>query len=396
MNKQKFQTSLSKLVTWIEKNNFKGYDPYDALNSDYLLRNNKWMRLTSTVFFRISPINFRKIFKIKKGINPKAMGLLLSVYSHLSQKGIKNTESRQNLIFDWLLANRCNRFSGYSWGYNFPWQNSTRLLDSGLPSVVTTAYVANGMLDYYISTQNSQALFAAEQACNFVIENLNKTFSGDSFCFSYTPIEKNIVHNANVLGASLLSRVSAHNGSRKLREHSTNSIDFTIDRQNNDGSWDYCIDPITGKGRVQTDWHQGFILDALADYIDNVKPSDTKYSEALLKGALYYKNKQFDDIGRCHWRLPQKWPIDIHNQAQGIITFSRLFEKDKEYLSFASKVANWTINEMQDEEGFFYFQKWPFFINKIPYIRWSQAWMAISLTALITNIDKYEAISKEQ
>jgi len=43
---------------------------------------------------------------------------------------------------------------------------------------------------------------------------------------------------------------------------------------------------------------------------------------------------------------------------------------------------------MQDIEGFFYYQKWKWYTNKIPYIRWSQAWMFYALAYLIAEGDK--------
>ncbi len=48
----------------------------------------------------------------------------------------------------------------------------------------------------------------------------------------------------------------------------------------------------------------------------------------------------------------------------------------------ARTIAEWTIKNMQDEKGFFYYQKWPMVTNKIPFIRWSQAWMLLALASL--------------
>lgn len=59
---------------------------------------------------------------------------------------------------------------------------------------------------------------------------------------------------------------------------------------------------------------------------------------------------------------------------------------DDRYLRFAVTIADWTINNMQDEEGFFYYRKNKFYINKIPYMRWSQAWMMLALSNLLTEL----------
>jgi hypothetical protein len=37
---------------------------------------------------------------------------------------------------------------------------------------------------------------------------------------------------------------------------------------------------------------------------------------------------------------------------------------------------------MQDKEGYFYYQIYPLIINKIPYMRWGQAWMLLALSTL--------------
>jgi rhamnogalacturonyl hydrolase YesR len=140
---------------------------------------------------------------------------------------------------------------------------------------------------------------------------------------------------------------------------------------------------MNGVERKQIDFHQGFILDALDDFIINTRPDDGKYLEALLKGVDFYKNEQFLPDGRCKWRYPRRWPIDIHNQAQGIITFSRLRDRKPEYLDFARTIADWTITHMQDKSGYFYYQKWPIVTNKISYIRWGQAWMLFALSTLL-------------
>jgi hypothetical protein len=125
------------------------------------------------------------------------------------------------------------------------------------------------------------------------------------------------------------------------------------------------------------------MLESLNDFIKYTNPDTEKYMDALRKSVEFYKNEQFLSDGRCKWRYPRLWPIDIHNQAQGIITFSRLSDIRLEYLEFAKTIAKWTIDNMQNESGYFYYQKWPVITNKIPYIRWGQAWMLLALSTLL-------------
>ena len=75
----------------------------------------------------------------------------------------------------------------------------------------------------------------------------------------------------------------------------------------------------------------------------------------------FIKEKQFLEDGRCHFRYPKLYPIDIHDQAQGIIIFSKLRNFNENYPNFAQKIANWTISNMKDEQGYFYYQKYDWF-----------------------------------
>ena len=165
-----------------------------------------------------------------------------------------------------------------------------------------------------------------------------------------------------------------------LIETSNRAVNYVVTKQHSDGHWNYSINPITGNERVQVDFHQGFILNALFDYF--LATNDNSILQAIAKGIKFYHNIQFSSEGISKWRYPKQYPAEIHNQAQGIITFSQLNKYIPDGLDFANVIAKWTITNMQGEEGYFYYRKYPFITNKIPYMRWSQAWMLLALTTL--------------
>jgi len=372
--------TLRRLLDYIDHKGWEGYDPYDALNSLPLLKlPNKWLRVAPTVFFRLSPINFRKLFLVKKGINPKAMGLLLSSYSLLHRMKIVPSLENADRIFDWLCQNAAAGYSGNGWGYNFPWQSRDRLLERGIPTIVNTSFIGHGILDYYDRSGNQKALEVARSSCEFFLKDLNIRETKEGICFSYSPVENNMVHNANALGASLLARVSSYTQEKTLLEWAKKSFDFTLHHQQENGLWAYSIYPETGHVRVQTDWHQGFILDSLMWFISAADPADERYKKALIKGAEFYKS-QFTEHGMSYWRAPKMWPADIHNQAQGIITFAKLEEFLPGSIQTSERIARWTMDNMWNKKkGFFYYQKWPLYTNRIAYFRWAQAWMLLAL-----------------
>ena len=58
------------------------------------------------------------------------------------------------------------------------------------------------------------------------------------------------------------------------------------------------------------------------------------------------------------------------------------YDKDKfeEYQELAKKVMDWTIKNMQDEKGYFYYQLKKGMSSKISYMRWSNAFMFCAMS----------------
>ena len=103
----------------------------------------------------------------------------------------------------------------------------------------------------------------------------------------------------------------------------------------------------------------------------------------MKNGLKFYKEKQFFPDGSSYWRLPKKYPVEIHNQAQGIITFLKLDEYYPNSEEFALTIAKWAIKNMQAKDGHFYYQNFKLHKHKISYMRWSNAWMFIALAYLL-------------
>ena len=55
-----------------------------------------------------------------------------------------------------------------------------------------------------------------------------------------------------------------------------------------------------------------------------------------------------------------------------VFVYDNKLNENKELLD---KVLNWTIKNMQDEKGYFYYQLKQGISSMIPYMRWAQAWM---------------------
>lgn len=378
--------SLARLEEYVRSRDYRGPDPYDALNSP-LIRSlpGKLPKVAATQLFVYSPLDLRRRFGVREGRNPKAIGLFLSAYCDMRRTGTIGESAfataSEELVGD-LVGSRSAGYHGSSWGFNFDWQDVTRFSPAGLPTVVVSSFVANALLDLHDLTGRQDLLDLAAGVVEFILRDLSVYEDRDGICFSYTPIDQHIVHNASMMGAALMARVSALTGREDLMDMAARAVEFTVAKQEPDGSWAYSIDR-SGRKRMQIDFHQGFVLDSLLDFITYSGRTDARYADALRRGTAFYRERQFDASGRSLWRLPGSWPADIHHQAQGILTFSRLSANEPELLGEALRIARWGLENMQDPAGFFYHQRHERFINRIPYMRWGQAWMMRALAALV-------------
>jgi len=387
--KDKLHESIDKLNSYIISNKFTGYDPYDALKSKKLKKiPNKYLKLFCTQFFVYSPVNLRPLFEIPMSLNPKALGLLMSAYCNLYKNNfIKKNEFDiiTTFLSKSLIERRSPKYKDFCWGFNFPWQDLTRYTCENVPTIVNTSFIGNGFLDLYEISKNPNYLNIARSNCEFILSNLNKTKKGNMVCFSYTPYDQYIVQNANMLGSAFLARVYSVTKDELLYEYSERSMKFSMFYQKKDGSWNYSEKSPHGIESHQIDFHQGFIIDSICNFLQYMNLNDENYIDALKKALFFYRKNQFNNNGYSKWRYPYTFPIDIHNQSQGIITFYRTYKflKKPDLLNFSNKIANWTIDNMSDQSGFFYYQKWPFFKNRISYMRWSQAWIFLALSTLL-------------
>jgi hypothetical protein len=102
-----------------------------------------------------------------------------------------------------------------------------------------------------------------------------------------------------------------------------------------------------------------------------------EYRNAYLKGVEYYANNFFLKDGTPKYYHDRTYPIDIHSPAQAICFFSR---EGHEYKDLTDRIVDWMLENMYSGKGFFYFRKGKILTNRIPYIRWSQAWAFHALT----------------
>lgn len=374
MNKR-IVDSFVKLKQYCESEDFKGWDPYDGLNSKIFktlqLDKVKFFRLAWIQFFKRSPINFRKTMLIEKDYNPKALGLFLTAYCNLYKIEKKEEYVKKiNYLSDKLIELQTPGFSGACWGYNFDWQSGAFFLPKGTPTVVATSFVSYALIDAYEITKNKIYLETALSSGDFVLKDLNRTQKEEGFIFSYSPFDQTRVYNASLLGSRLLARIYSYTKDEALLAEARASVIACTNAQRDNGAWIYG----ERKRQVWVDsFHTGYNLECISEY--QKYSGDNSFQKYIDKGLKYYLKNFFLEDGTPKYYDNNIYPIDVHSPAQFITTLVRLNQL-KENHELAKNVFYWTIENMQNQkEGYFYYQIKQSISSKIPYMRWSQAWM---------------------
>lgn len=393
MSKAGINKVINDLSTYIEKEDFKGWDPYDYLSSWFPFRwFGKMVQAIAVQAGKLMPVNLRPIFGIKKEYNPKGLSLMLQAYCILYKetKEEKYLQIAHNLFRQIMTMKNDSDY--LCWGYNFTWANPHHVHPPFTPSVVVEAFVGFGIFSYYEMTGSEEAKYALIKMTDFFHDCLIWTKTESGLSVSYTKEEKSYCYNASILGASILARIYSITNDIRLKEEIKGLTSFVLSHQKEDGHWEYSYNPETGKEYSQIDFHQGFIIDALAD-VDKYCPLDISkdIKIAIRKGLDYYRKVQFNGEGISLWRVPKQYPVEIHNQAQGIITFSEFSSEDNDFLEFANTIAQWTIYNMKSSKGYFYYRKYKYYTIRIPYMRWSQAWMLLALCTLKRVLEKSDS-----
>jgi hypothetical protein len=387
--------SIRSLYNWVKSEEYYGWDPYDALNSKVvskLCSNSTLLQILITQLNKYSIFNIRPILSIDKGLDVKGMSLFAQSFSKIyyltNNHRYKDDLSKCVQFLKSKSLKQKYDFDCWAGHYFYYRGVDKSILSPDIPDVITTSNVIKAITDSYSVFKDEELKYIGKSAYNFLIKYLLRKTDDNLSYLKYDPLSENkIVINASAEGLSAICRLIPLFDDIEMKKIAYKLSEFLIYSQDSDGCWIYSRYN-NGKVRHQTDFHQGFILDSLIEYLPF---AELQHRNSLIgsikRGADFYRKKQFLDDGRCYYRYPKQYPVDIHNQAQGIITFSKLSTFDKESLEFAKKIVEWTISNMQDDSGYFFYQKNRIITNKIPYMRWGAAWMML---ALATYLEKAE------
>ncbi len=392
-----------ELSAWCRERGHAGADPFDALNSRLFqstpLKHSRLARLAWTQAFKRSPVNLRPLALVPAGRNAKGTALFaLAALSRFRATGREEYKREARALLDELLAARAET-GGAAWGYNFDWQGRAFYAPRGTPTVVPTAFAVRALVEATrdLDTPGEEGtvsegvwpyLTAATAACRFILDQLNRSDESDEeVCFSYTPLDRTRVFNASLLAGEALAAAGAVTGPKTWADYALRAARYVVRRQRADGSWAYGADSYQSWA---DNFHTAFVLTSLvriqrdcAPQLSTDEATREEIESAISRGYRFWRESFFLADGWPKYYHRSAHPADAHSAGAALVALAELREREPDAEELAHRVAAWTLRELRDPRGFFYYQKRRFRTVRTPYMRWSQAWMAYGLARLL-------------
>src|SRR5712671_4604197 len=283
---------------------------------------------------------------------------------------------------------RLKGFKGAAWGYNFDWQSRSFFAPRGTPTVVPTAFAARALCEAAEVFAHEEYLPFARTICDFILNDLHRSEESESeVCFSYSPLDQTRVFNASLLAGETLARIGRLAGEPSLCDWAIRAGRYVARRQRADGSWVY-------GGDEHQSWadgfHTAFVLGSLSRIIDAIGSEPGAVATGLIdeldntlrRGYDFWQERFFLADGWPKYYPDRLYPADSHSAASAIVTLVELRGRIPGTMILAEKIARWTLDNLRDDRGYFHYQRRRFYTVRIPYMRWSQAWMAYALARL--------------
>lgn len=372
--------SLDLLEAYLVRERFRGWDPYDALTSPLfrlpVLRSSKWIRIAAEQALKRSPVNFRPLLRIPKGYNPVTLALVLeaSVWRALTDpERAEVHRGRASECIAELERLQTRGYSGACWGYDFPWEARYGHLPAGTPTIVATGLVTNALFVAHRLLDSTDAFPLCESAAQFVLNDLPRTPGPDgTFCWAYFPKDTQRVLNASMKGVRLCAQVYSVTREESYLTPASQAAAYVARQQRDDGSWPYAVGDTRGWA---DNFHSAYVLDAFDEYEGCT--GDETFAPVRQRGWEHYRGSFFEDDRIPKYFANRLYPVDATACGQSLLTLCRFDD-----VVTARRVAEWTIRELQSPDGHFAYQLRERLTVRIPYMRWSSAYMYAGLSRL--------------
>ena len=357
--------SLAHVRAWGEACDWRGYDPYDALNSPFaqlLTAGTPLGKRMLTQAVKRSPLNLRPLLRIPTGWNAMAVALVASGYTRLAAAGDEGATAPARRWLDWLVENHSGS-DGLAWGYHFPVQTRFFGYESGAPNAIATSFAAHALLDGVELLGEKRYAAPLRAVADFVCDEL--LVGSSRPYFRYLRGEEELVHNANALVAGVLARTSRVLADDAIAAPVPETVATTLAAQRSDGAWPYA--DLRGHGWVDN-FHTGYVLESLSHCAGVHGVPD-----ARRRGYAYWTERLFLPDGSPKYFPDRTYPLDAQAYSQAVEAHLASSDLIGDAQARARRAAEVLVEAMIGPDGRVYFQRHRRWTNRIAFVRWSAA-----------------------
>jgi hypothetical protein len=373
--------SLKTVEQWVEDHAYKAYEPFDGLSSPLrpLISGNLLLERLLLQAVRQSPVNIRPILGIKPLPSTKGRGYMAAGYLNMYRL-TRDDEYRRKAVrnLEWLMEHKSPNYEEYSWANHFDFSSRGGTYPKHESIVVWSALIGFAFVDAFEVLGETRFLDVATSVCRWILA-LPREQTQSGTCLSYHSLFQESIHNANMLGAAMLARTWRHTHNQEFLDVAHKAMQYSCSRQLLDGAWWYAENH---KYHWIDNFHTGYNLASLRHFIDST--ADQTYRRSLMQGLEFFIQHFFLESGCPRYYHNRTHPIDSQCAAQAIETLVRLSDLHPSAWRLAKQVAYWTITNMQDRDGHFYYRAYPMMKVKTPMMHWAQATTYLGLVLLMS------------
>ena len=364
------RAAADALSAALERSDFVGWDPYDALASPGIraVARTPFLRQAAIQAVKGTPFNPRPLLGVPRTENSKALALFVSAYSRLARLESDGRYGELAVALAERLEGRALPVGeGVGWGYPFDVQTRWGYYPRSQPNAVATSFAAHAFMDVEGLAPARRFTGTVDSALAYARSRLTVELGDEAF-YAYYEGSTVPIHNASLLVASAFARRGQPGGALP-------ALRYSLARQAEDGSWPYGEAP-------GLDWvdgyHTAFILWALrqASQIDEERE---RTDQAIGTALSYFLATFVEEDGAVRASPQARYPIDIHSCSSSVWALSDLHDRDPRALEVAARILDWTLEHMRREDGRFAFQRRRFVRASVPYARWSDGHMLLAL-----------------
>ena len=378
------RATIRALDRWGSEREWVGADPYEGLNARRAgpLRRTALGRRLLIQAVKRSPVDLRKPLGIAPEVDAASLAHVLRAYARLPTDLIAAGPKALDGTAERLLALRCDAYPEPSWSYHFDVETRFFFYPRTTPNAIATAFAGHALLDAAeaASAGRDRLHEAARGAGEFFLRRIGLTEAPGGGYFGYFPGDRTAIHNASLLAASLLARLSQAAGAdgEELADAARAAVGFALRHQREDGSWPYAEGE---RGDWIDGFHTGYVLDALGEC--SAALGDEAPAAARDRGLAYYRDNLLTADGTPRYLSDSLYPIDGQSAAQAIRSFALAAAEDPRWLEPAWRAYGYAVRHLGRDDGAFVFQRTRVWSNRTPQVRWVQAPMLEALSLLL-------------